>query len=182
MNTSEEKKKLFNLLFQLNDYSIKIYEISKEINIITQKLNISTLNLNSYIQQLNTLAKKMKLDINQFYNQFRINKVNIPQEKELKIYIGFKQPSGEVHTFEAEYGTTVDKLISTYLKQIMKDKNPNEIVFEYKDKLLDLGDMTAIENIFNDRQNPTVIIKSKENSIIYKKRNEVNNDTDFNFI
>ena len=182
MNTSEEKKKLFNLLFQLNDYSIKIYEISKEINIITQKLNISTLNLNSYIQQLNNLAKSMKLDINQFYNQFRINKVNIPQEKELKIYIGFKQPSGEVHTFEAEYGTTVDKLISTYLKQIMKDKNPNEIVFEYKDKLLDLGDMTTIENIFNDRQNPTVIIKRKENSIIYKKRNEVNNDTDFNFI
>ena len=46
----------------------------------------------------------MKTDIYNYYNQFRINKVNTPEENDLKIFIGFKQPSGEVHTFEAGYG------------------------------------------------------------------------------
>ena len=93
MNTSQEKKKLFNLLFQVNDYSKKISELSKEINIIIQKLNLSSLNLNPYIEQLNTTIKSLKSDVKNYYDQFRYNKSNVPKDNELKIYIGFKQNS-----------------------------------------------------------------------------------------
>jgi len=182
MNTSQEKKKLFNLLFQVNDYSKKIHEISKEINIIIQKLNLSSLNLNPYIEQLNTTIKSLKFDVKNYYDQFRYNKSNVPKDNELKIYIGFKQPSGIVHTFETQYGTTVDKLISTYLKEIMKDKNQNDLCFIYNDKLLNLGDMTLIENVFNDKQNPTVSVESKENFINLNERKKELKYTDYDFI
>ena len=130
MDTFEDKKRLFELLFQLDDYYLKINEISKEIEMLINKLEFKPLNLESYIEQLNDLNKKMKTDIYNYYNKFRINKVNTPDDNELKIYIGFKQPSGEVHTFEAGYGTTVDKLINTYSKVVMNDKIPNSI-FEF---------------------------------------------------
>ena len=182
MDTFEDKKKLFELLFQLDDYYLKIKEISKEIEMIINKLELKPLNLESYIEQLNHLNKTMKTDIYNYYNKFRTNKVNTPEENDLKIFIGFKQPSGEVHTFEAGYGTTVDKLINTYSKVVMKDKIPKDIIFEYEHKILNLGDMTPIENIFNDKQNPTVIIRKREDMDNLDKKKDKNYYTDFNFI
>ena len=180
MENSEEKKKLFKLLFQINDYTNKINEMIKEVNILIQNLNLSSLNLTQYIEQLNASVNSMKLDIKNYYDQFRVNKVEIPEDKELNIYIGFKQPSGVVHTLEAQYGTTVDKLISTYLKIV--DQNHNEFIFEYKNKELKLGDMTLIENIFNDRQNPTVMVKNANDLNNLNKNNKVMKYTDIDFI
>ena len=182
MDTFEDKKRLFELLFQLDDYYLKINEISKEIEMLINKLEFKPLNLESYIEQLNDLNKKMKTDIYNYYNKFRINKVNTPDDNELKIYIGFKQPSGEVHTFEAGYGTTVDKLINTYSKVVMKDKIPKDVIFEYNHNILNLGDMTPIENIFNDKQNPTVIIRKREDRDNLDKKKDKHYYTDFNFI
>ena len=182
MNTSQEKKKLFNLLFQVNDYSKKISELSKEINIIIQKLNLSSLNLNTYIEQLNTTIKSLKLDVKTYYDQFRYNKSTVPKDNDLKIYIGFKQPSGIVHTFETQYGTTVDKLISTYLKEVEKDKNQNDFCFVYNNKQLNLGDMALIENVFNDKQNPTVFVEERKNFKNLNKRRDELKYTDFDFI
>ena len=182
MNNSEEKKKLFNLLFQLNDYSKKIQEITKEINILIQNLNLSSLNLNAYIEQINASTNSMKSDVKNYYDKFRYNKTKIPESNELKIYIGFKQPSGKVHTFETQYGTTVDKLISTYLKVVMKDENQNGFFFEYNKKQLKLGDMTLIENAFNDKQNPTVFVKKMEDLNDLIKKDNVIKHTDIDFI
>ena len=179
MNTTEEKKKLFSLLFQLDDYSKKINEINKEINEIIKKINAPPSKFESYITQLNNLIKTMKSELKTYYNQFRYNKINVPIEKDLKIYIGFKQSSGEVHTFEAQYGTTVDKLISTYLKVIIKNKVQNDLYFEYNNKKLNLGDMTLIENVFNDKQNPTIFVKNSEN--LNMPNNQNFNQTDINF-
>ena len=182
----EGKKKLFKLLFQLDDYYQKIRETIKQINTITQDIN---------------LIKTMKSNLRNYYNQFRVNKINTPIETDLKIYIGFKQPSGTVHTFETQYGTTIDKLISTYNKEIMQGQNSNEYAFVYGDKILNLGDMNLIENVFNDKQDPTIIVKKREevivnnnvdinnnidinnnNNIINNENNMINNETDFNFI
>ena len=181
MNSSEEQKELFSLLFQLDEYSQKINQITNEINTLTQKMNIPPINITSSIEQLNKEIKSSKSNINNYYSKFRINKIeHVPIDKDLKIYIGFKQPTGEVHTFEAHYGTTIDKLISTYINQVLNGQNNNEYAFIYNDNMLNLGDMNLIENVFCDRQNPTVIIKRIEE--LNNKKKEVNNDTDFNFI
>ena len=178
----EGKKKLFKLLFQLDDYFQKIHEVTKQINTLTQDINIAPPNFKSYIEQLNNLIKTMKSNLRNYYNQFRVNKINTPIEADLKIYIGFKQPSGIVHTFETQYGTTIDKLISTYNKEIMQGQNCNEYVFIYGDKILNLGDMNLIENVFNDKQDPTIIVKKREDLNINNKDINNNNETDFNFI
>ena len=44
----------------------------------------------------------------------------------ISIYIGFKNPSGGAYTFVAKYGTTIDKLISNYLKTIGKRLYQND--------------------------------------------------------
>ena len=160
----ENKKNLFNLLFQLTDYTKKIQEIVTEIDILTKKMNSPSLNFESYIEQLNNLIKSMNTDVKKYYTKLRYNKITLPIDNDLKIYIGFKQPSGEVHTFEAQYGITIDKLISTYLKVINKNSTQNDIFFEYNNKKLKLGDMNLIENIFSDKQNPTVFVKNFENT------------------
>ena len=160
----ENKKNLFNLLFQLTDYTKKIQEIVSEIDILTKKMNSPSLNFESYIEQLNNLIKSMNTDVKKYYTKLRYNKITLPIDNDLKIYIGFKQPSGEVHTFEARYGITIDKLISTYLKVINKNSTQNDIFFEYNNKKLKLGDMNLIENIFSDKQNPTVFVKNFENT------------------
>ena len=200
----EGKKKLFKLLFQLDDYYQKIRETIKQINVITQDINLSPPNFTIYMEQLNSLIKTMKSNLRNYYNQFRVNKINTPIETDLKIYIGFKQPSGTVHTFETQYGTTIDKLISTYNKEIMQGQNINEYAFVYGDKILNLGDMNLIENVFNDKQDPTIFVKKREeviginnidinnnininnindNIIVNNNDNNINNDqTDFNFI
>ena len=182
MENSEDKRRLFELLFQLDDYNKKIEEISKDIEMIINKLNLNQLNIESYIEQLNHLNKTMKTDIYNYYNKFRCNKANIPEDKELKIYIGFKQPSGKVHTFEAQYGTTVDKLLTTYSKVVMNDKIPNGYIFEYNNQILNFGDMTLIENIFNNKKDPTVNLKKKEDMNILDNKKDKNYYTDFNFI
>ena len=181
MNSSEEQKELLSLLFQLDEYSQKIIQITNEINTLTQKMNIPPINITSSIEQLNKEIKSSKSNINNYYSKFRTNKIeHVPIDKDLKIYIGFKQPTGVVHTFEAHYGTTIDKLISTYINQVLNGQNNNESAFIYNDNMLNLGDMNLIENVFCDRQNPTVIIKRIEE--LNNKKKEVNNDTDFNFI
>ena len=181
MDSSEEQKKLFSLLFQLDEYSQKINQITNEINTLTQKMNIPPINITSSIEQINKEIKSSKSNINNYYSQFRSNKIeHVPIDNDLKIFIGFKQPTGVVHTFEAQYGTTVDKLISTYINQILNGQNNNEYVFVYNDHMLNLGDMDLIENVFCDRQDPTVIIKRIEE--LNNNNKEVNNDTDFNFI
>ena len=180
MDTSEEKKKLFNLLFQLDEYSQKIHEITNEINTLTQKMNIPPINVTSSIEQLNKEIKSSKSNINNYYSQQLSNKIeHVPVDNDLKIYIGFKQPTGVVHTFEAQYGTTIDKLISTYINQILNGQNNNEYAFVYNDHILNLGDMNLVENVFCDKQDPTVIIKKIEE---LNNKKEINNDTDFNFI
>ena len=180
MDTSEEKKKLFNLLFQLDEYSQKIHEITNEINTLTQKMNIPPINVTSSIEQINKEIKSSKSNINNYYSQQISNKIeHVPVDNDLKIYIGFKQPTGVVHTFEAQYGTTIDKLISTYINQILNGQNNNEYAFVYNDHILNLGDMNLVENVFCDKQDPTVIIKKIEE---LNNKKEINNDTDFNFI
>ena len=180
MDTSEEKKKLFNLLFQLDEYSQKIHEITNEINTLTQKMNLPPINVTSSIEQLNKEIKSSKSNINNYYSQQLSNKIeHVPVDNDLKIYIGFKQPSGVVHTFEAQYGTTIDKLISTYINQILNGQNNNEYAFVYNGRILNLGDKNLIENVFCDKQDPTVIIKKMEE---LNNKKEINNDTDFNFI
>ena len=181
MNSSEEQKKLFSLLFQLDEYIQKINIITNEINSLIQKMNIPPINITSSIEQINKEIKFSKSNINNYFSQFRINKIeNVPKDNDLKIYIGFKQPTGVVHTFEAQYGTTIDKLISTYINQILNGQNNNEYVFVYNDHVLNLGDLNLIENVFSDRQDPTVIIKRIEE--LNNNNNTANNDTDFNFI
>ena len=180
MYSSEDQKKLFSLLFQLDEYSQKINLITNEINNLTQKINIPPINISSSIEQINKEIKSSKSNLNNYYSNFRINKIeHVPKDNDLKIHIGFKQPTGVVHTFEAQYGTTIDKLISTYISQILNGQNNNEYAFVYNDQVLNLGDMNLIENVFCDRQDPTVIIKRIEE---LNNNKEVNNDTDFNFI
>ena len=57
-----------------------------------------------------------------------------------------------------------------------------DFFFEYNKKQLKLGDMTLIENVFNDKQNPTVFVKKMEDLNDLIKKDNVIKHTDIDFI
>lgn len=203
MDPEQTKSKLFSLLNQLNDHTIKMDSLIKEINSLSTYLKISNLNLDIYIQQLNSIINAMKSKIKKYEiyaNEFKTNEskeikkevqaqtkaqINktIEEIKDLKIHIGFKNPFGEVHTFEAMYGTTMDKLLSTYLKTIGQDPLNSDYYFEYNGKNLYLGDFTKIEKIFSNAMEPTVLVKQYEkagNNIVVNEAGQVYQNYNYN--
>ena len=186
MEPSQIKDKLFTLLGQLTGHTIKIDSKIKEINSLSTYLKISNFNIDIYIQQLKSIINAMKSQINKYEiyaSEFKPNEAkeikkevqapvqapiqpqinqNFQEIKVLKIHIGFKNPFGEVHTFEAMYGTTLDKLLSTYLKTIGQNPLNSDYYFEYNGRNLNLGDFTKIEKIFSNVVEPTVLVKQYE--------------------
>ena len=108
----------------------------------------------------------MKSKLKIYSTEFNYNETKSPiykiDNKDLNIHIGFKNPYGEVHTFEAKYGTTMDKLLTTYLKTIGQDPYKSDLYFEYNGNNLYVGDYTKIEKIFSNAIEPTVIVKKYE--------------------
>ena len=177
MDQETIKLKLIKLLNLLNDHTIKINSIIKEINLLSGQLKINTINFDPQIEQLNSTINSMKSKINIYSSEFKTNEVTGAQaaeykptptpfiklsskdSKPLKIHIGFKNPYGEVHTFEAQYGTTMDKLLTTYLKTIGQNPMNNDLYFVYNGNNLYLGDYRRIEQIFTNLFEPTIIVK-----------------------
>lgn len=184
MSQENDKKKLLELLSQLNDHTIQINNIVKEINDHSQSIKAPELNLDPDLIQLKITANSMISKIKDYYDKLKMNELrakefkanenktektnktndtkNKVDNKDLKIYIGFKNPSGGAYTFEAKYGTTIDKLISTYLKTIGKDLYQNDLYFEYNGDNLYVGDKRKIEKIFCNAQEPTILVKKSE--------------------
>ena len=175
MNQESLKAQLFTLLSQLTVETTKVDGIVKEINAISEQIKGPLLNLDPEIEQLNSALDSMKSKIkanqsviktnetneNENQNKAPINKVDI---RGLKIHIGFKNSIGEVHTFEAQYGTTLDKLLTTYCKTLGMDPYNNfNNYFEYNGKNLNLGDYRKIEQIFGNAREPTVLVKQYDN-------------------
>ena len=164
-------RKLLTLFSQFNEETTKLEGIIEEINSISNQLKGPFLDLDPEIEQLNTTINSMKSKITTNINDFKTNEINENKNKSqikkidntgLKIHIGFKNPLGEVHTFEAHYGTTMDKLLSTYFKTLGMDPYKNNYYFEYNEKSFNLGDMRRIEQIFSNVQEPTVLVKQYE--------------------
>ena len=174
MDQETIKLKLIKLLNLLNEHTIKINSIIKEINLLSGQLKINTINFDPQIEQLNSTINSMKSKINIYSTEFKTNEVNeaasqykptpfiklsSKDSKPLKIHIGFKNPYGEVHTFEAQYGTTIDKLLTTYLKTIGQNPMNSDLYFVYNGNNLYLGDYRKIEQIFSNLFEPTIIVK-----------------------
>ena len=178
MDQETIKIKLLKLLNLLNEHTIKINSIIKEINLLSDQLKINSINFDPQIEQLNSTINSMKSKINIYSSEFKVNEVSETNEyrptpfiklsskesKPLKIHIGFKNPYGEVHTFEAQYGTTVDKLLTTYLKTIGQNPINSDLYFVYNGNNLYLGDYRKIEQIFSNLDEPTVIVKKYNSS------------------
>ena len=181
MSIENDKKKLLTLLSQLNEHTIKINTIVKEINDLSLTIKTPNLNLDPDLIQLKIIVDSLISKIKNYYDQLKLNEIRIkasknieshkPNEimalpdsnsKDLKILIGFKNASGVAYTFEAKYGTTIDKLISTYLKTIGKNIYQNDLIFEYNGDSLYVGDYRKIETIFCNAQEPTIIVKKNE--------------------
>ena len=174
MDQETIKLKLIKLLNLLNEHTIKINSRIKEINLLSGQLKINTINFDPQIEQLNSTINSMKSKINIYSTEFKTNEVNeaasqykptpfiklsSKDSKPLKIHIGFKNPYGEVHTFEAQYGTTIDKLLTTYLKTIGQNPMNSDLYFVYNGNNLYLGDYRKIEQIFSNLFEPTIIVK-----------------------
>ena len=179
MSKENDKKKLLNLLSQLNDHTIQINTIVKDINDLSISIKTPNLNLDPDLIQLKIIVDSLIPKIKNYYDQLKLNEIrdkeikNVERlkandikitenNKDLKILIGFKHVSGEVYTFEAKYGTTIDKLISTYLKTTGKDLNQNDLIFEYNGDSLYIGDYRRIETIFCNAQEPTITVKKND--------------------
>ena len=181
MSIENDKKKLLTLLSQLNEHTIKINTIVKEINDLSLTIKTPNLNLDPDLIHLKIIVDSLISKIKNYYDQLKLNEIRIkasknieshkPNEimalpdsnsKDLKILIGFKNASGVAYTFEAKYGTTIDKLISTYLKTIGKNIYQNDLIFEYNGDSLYVGDYRKIETIFCNAQEPTIIVKKNE--------------------
>ena len=175
MDQETIKIKLTKLLNLLNQHTIEINSIINEINLLSGQLKSNTINFDPQIEQLNSTINSMKSKINIYSSEFKVDEVSqqtvneykptafvkcsSKDSKPLKIHIGFKNPYGEVHTFEAQYGTTIDKLLTTYLKTIGQDPIKNEFYFVYNGNHLYLGDYRKIEQIFSNLLEPTIIVK-----------------------
>ena len=166
MNNEKLRKNIIILLSQIKEHTNKIELIIKEIKNLTNQMNVPALNLDSYIEQLNSITNSMKNSLLE-YNKKYILKSNIqnvkevPINKDLTIHIGFKRLSGVVHTFEAQYGTTIDKLLSTYIRKVAMETIQSDLQFEYNGIILNLGDETRIENIFCGDKDPTILVHEK---------------------
>ena len=181
MSIQDDKKKLLTLLSQLNEHTIQINTIVKEINDLSLTIKTPNLNLDPDLIQLKIIVDSLISKIKNYYDELKLNEIRIkaskkieshkPSEimalpdsnsKDLKILIGFKNASGVAYTFEAKYGTTIDKLITTYLKTIGKNIYQNDLIFEYNGDSLYVGDYRKIETIFCNAQEPTIIVKKNE--------------------
>ena len=166
MNKEIIKAQLFTLFSQLNQNINKTNSIVKEINNLLRQLKSSTLNLEPEMKEINSNIESMKSKIKIHSNEFKLSETKNPikriDNKDLKIHIGFKNQFGEVHTFEAYYGTTIDKLLTTYLKTIGKDPYQSDLYFEYNGNNLYVGDYNKIEQIFCNAPEPTVLVKKYE--------------------
>ena len=181
MSIENDRKKLLTLLSQLNEHTITINTIVKEINDLSLTIKTPNLNLDPDLIQLKIIVDSLISKIKNYYEQLKLNEIRVkasknteihkpndiiaPTEsnsKDLKILIGFKNASGVAYTFEAKYGTTIDKLISTYLKTIGKNIYQNDLLFEYNGDSLYVGDYRKIETIFSNAQEPTIIVKKNE--------------------
>ena len=188
MNQESLRAQLFTLLSQLNVETTKVDGIVKEINAISEQIKGPLIDLDPEIQKLTSALESMKSKIKTNQNEIQTNVTNESKENEnkikvpvnkvdirgLKIHIGFKNPIGEVHTFEAQYGTTMDKLLTTYCKTLGMDPYKNfNYYFEYNGKSLNLGDYRKIEQIFGNAREPTVLVKQYDN---YSTTQDVNQD------
>ena len=188
MSQEQLKIQLMNLLTQLNEHIDKIDSIIKEINILAKQLKVSLINFDSNIEQINSNLNAMKSKLKLYSTEFKYNETKLPiyilDSKDLKIHIGFKNPYGEVHTFEAQYGTTIDKLLTTYLKTICEDPYKSDLYFEYNGNNLYVGDDTKIEKVFSNEIEPTVIVKKYEqnqkNNIV-NQENQIYQDNNYNY-
>ena len=166
MNNEKQRRNIIILLSQIKEHTNKIELIIKEVKNLTKQMNIPSLNLDSYIEQLNSINNSMRNSLLEYNKKYILrsnfqNVKEVPIDKELKIHIGFKRLSGVVHTFEAQYGTTIDKLLSTYIKKVAVETTQNDLQFEYNGIILNLGDETRIENIFSGVKDPTIIVHEK---------------------
>ena len=185
MNQESLKAQLFTLLSQLKAETTKVDGIVKEINAISEQIKGPLLNLDPEIEQLTTALDSMKTKIKANESSIKTNETNENENKinaqtnkvdirGLKIHIGFKNSIGEVHTFEAQYGTTLDKLLTTYCKTLGMDPYNNfNHYFEYNGKNLNLGDYRKIEQIFGNAREPTILVKQYDN---YATTQDVNQD------
>ena len=166
MSQEDLKLQLNDLLSQLREYIVKTNELVDEINAISSQLQGSTLNFSNEIVQFNSTFNSIISKFNYYLYEYKLNDkknfTKIGANNDLKIKIGFKNVNGEVHTFEAYYGTTLDKLLSTYIKTVGRDPRQCDLCFEYNRKKLSLGDYKKIEEVFKSAQEPTIIVRQSE--------------------
>ena len=197
MSKENLQAQLFTLLSQLNAETTKIEGIIKEINAISDQIKGPLVNFDQEIEQISTAVNSMKSKIKVNENEFKVNEINENDNENkskiffkkvditgLKIHIGFKNPIGEVHTFEAQYGTTMDKLLTTYMKTLGMDPYHNNYYFEYNGNNLYLGDLRKIEQIFSNAQEPTVLVKQYDSNPTADAGNQDNalyQDNNYNY-
>ena len=84
-----------------------------------------------------------------------------------KINVLFKTTQGIYHNIVVNYGTTIDQLLTKYLKLVKRPdligNKSNKTVFLYNLCKLRFGDKTTVENYFKGVSNPIIIVNDVNN-------------------
>ena len=120
--------------------------------------------------------------INPQYNNNNQYYQNHYQNQNPQLNIIFKTPQGIRQNFRFYYGTTINKVLITYLNKIGRsdliNKQSNEIYFTYNSTKINFNDKRKIEQIFNNT-NPVIEVHYTETMnrtlTINNSRNNRNN-------
>ena len=156
----------------INKYQIKNNQIPNMFNNNFQGMGINNnflpnmivMNQNNFIPNMMGMNNNVNNINDEWMKGFQMN----PMIEE-KIAITFKTTKGLTKTLYFNYGTTVDKMLETYLKSIAREnlykQKSKEICFIFNAHVISYGNLTPVEIFFNGCKSPSVIVNDVNNLI-----------------
>ena len=156
----------------INTYQIKNNQIPNMFNNNFQGMGINNnflpnmivMNQNNFIPNMMGMNNNVNNINDEWMKGFQMN----PMIEE-KIAITFKTTKGLAKTLYFNYGTTVDKMLETYLKSIAREnlykQKSKEICFIFNAHVISYGNLTPVEIFFNGCKSPSVIVNEVNNLI-----------------
>ena len=147
MNTQMPNNNMF-LMTQL-------FQLMNQYNQLMQMQQYNNNNFNPLTNQINTMYNKIQNQINAGNQNFANNQNN-------KINVTFKTTYNTITNLPLDPDTTVDEMLSLYLKRVgqpdLINKTDGKIQFLYSASSLNFGDKRPIRNVFTTGGVDTIIV------------------------
>ena len=140
----------------------QLFQLMNQYNQLMQMQQYNNNNFNPLTNQINTMYNRIQNQINAGNQNFANNQNN-------KINVTFKTTYQTVTNLVLDSDTTVDEMLSIYLKRVgqpdLINKTDRKIQFLYSASSLNFGDKRPIRNVFINGDRGVVIVIDVNNVI-----------------